>query len=187
MMMFDLSCHAMLDIETLGRGPGCPILQISACMFPSGGTPRSVDDLTNFNHYILQETTITLEKSTLLWWAGQPDFAQLLQRTEEEGDTIGSVINSLSYWLRFNSITYLWSHGATFDIPIVLHAWKEQMTEEFPVPYWNFRDTRTLMDVCEHNKLTEILPFPEGHKPHDALHDACHQANCMAKLVRELF
>lgn len=185
--MSNISRHAMLDIETLGRGPGCPILQISACMFPSGGTPRSVDDLTNFNHYILQETTITLEKSTLLWWAGQPDFAQLLQRTEEEGDTIGSVINSLSYWLRFNSITYLWSHGATFDIPIVLYAWKEQMTEEFPVPYWNFRDTRTLMDVCEHNKLTEILPFPEGHKPHDALHDACYQANCMAKLLGELF
>ena len=186
MMMFDLSCHAMLDIETLGRGPGCPILQISACMFPSGDTLRSVDDSTNFNRYILQETTIVLEKSTLLWWAEQPDFAQLLQRTEEEGDTIGSVLNRLGYWLRLNSITYLWSHGATFDIPIVLHAWKEQMTDEFPVSYWNFRDTRTLMSVCGCNKLTEILPFTEGHKPHDALHDACYQANCMAKLLREL-
>lgn len=184
--MTDFFDHAMLDIETLGSGPGCPILQISACMFPSGDTLRSISDTTNFNHYVLQETKITVEKSTFLWWANQPSFVGLLQRTEEEGDTIGSVINQFDRWLHLHNIRYLWSHGATFDIPILLYAWKEQMSEEFPVPYWNFRDTRTLMDLWGHDILAEILPFPIEHEPHNALHDAVHQANCMVKLLREL-
>lgn len=184
--MNSYNSHAMLDIETLGRRPGCPILQISACIFPSSQKPREVSDKLNFNRYIYQETTITVEKSTLLWWTNQSGFASLLQRTEEEGDTIGSNISDFDHWLHLYDIRYLWSHGATFDIPILLYAWKEQMSEEFPVPYWNFRDTRTLMDLFGYDKLTEILPLPIDHEPHNALHDAVYQANCMVKLLELL-
>lgn len=184
--MTDFSNHAMLDIETLGRRAGCPVLQISACTFPGCSEIQTVEADTNFNFYIRQNNIILASKSTLLWWVGQPGFAELLQRTEEQGRNLGPVLDCFGYWLRNNNIQYLWSHGATFDIPILLNAWDVKMNIKFPIPYHNFRDTRTLMDICGRMKLAEILPSPDNHQPHNALHDAVYQANCMAKLLDQL-
>src|ERR1700753_1032031 len=58
--------HVMLDLETLGKEPGCVILSIGAIAF------NPTETLTQFEVHILAESServgLTMDASTVMWW-----------------------------------------------------------------------------------------------------------------------
>lgn len=179
--------HVMLDLETLGTKPGCPIISIGAVVFATG------DDwyFKQFYTSILpnsQERMQVPEQATLAWWDKQP---------EEARAEVFNNVNSIPLYqalIRFVSWTdevvkldpadeiVIWGKGATFDEPIIAEALKRY---DHATP-WTFRDSmcfRTLIEVGKMAGITE--PVFEGVK-HNALSDAMHQAKWADKIMREL-
>lgn len=131
---------------------------------------------------------LTRDPRTVQWWSEQSDEAQaafadpvdlrsalamftswLYRVAGESGDSIAQ-----------RSDIRIWSHGASFDPPILAAAYE---AVGLPVP-WHYRaprDTRTLFDMAGINDHTAWLkqhPGPLG-VPHHALDDSICQARAV--------
>lgn len=179
--------HVMIDLETLGTSTGAAIAQIAAVPF-SVAHDGGLDVARAFNEYVkLDGQCRRIEPNTVLWWLQQDEEArQRLVKGQSAACHLSMALYRLGLWFaeRFGQGTTnpiknteapalegVWSHGATFDLPILANAYEEQGT---PLP-WDFRlgrDTRTLF--ARAGGTPNI-----GHLvgvPHDALADAVNQA-----------
>jgi hypothetical protein len=157
----------MVDIESLGNGKSCCIVQIGACYFDRltgeiGPTfKRNVDAASNG----------TIDAATVYWWLGQMREAQdsILASPREP---IQDVLNAFREFLE--PCTALWSH-ATFDFVAIQEAYKSQGVR--PFSYRLARDIRTLIDLAK----VSMSAFPREGTHHDGLDDAKHQVKyCVA-------
>lgn len=123
---------------------------------------------------------------TVQWWSEQSDEAQAAFANPVD---LREGLGKFTQWLMSvapacgPSIAYdirLWSHGASFDPPILAAAYK---AVGLPVP-WHYRaprDTRTLFDVAgiaDHSAWLKQHPGPLGI-PHHALDDSICQARAV--------
>lgn len=170
--------HCMVDLETMGNRPGCAITSIGAVSFDPRGDEVSRGHA--FYHTVQLRTCLdaglTIDASTVEWWLVQSDEARkaMLRNTYP----LRVVLERFSDWWRTERCEFIWSHGLSFDIPILAEAFRR--TSPLPdtaVPwrYWAERDTRTLFwmanDMRVENKGTA----------HDALDDAVAQAETVQK------
>jgi DNA polymerase III epsilon subunit-like protein len=160
----------MIDLETLDVTPTASILTIGAVRFDPFGddiAEPSCDklyikiDLDSCDRY-----GGTVSDSTIEWWANQSKAAQ-----EEAFDPVGRIpieeaMNQLYKFCWGGK--RVWSHGATFDIPICEFYFRK-VGKAIPWQFWEARCTRTLFDIGIDPKRPPVLK-------HHALEDAWNQA-----------
>lgn len=178
--------HVMIDLETMGKKPGCPIVSIGAVVFdPRYGV------ITKQEFYVeldwmeqKQSAGLTPCMDTMVWWENQSPQA----RAALDGlDDLKTELKNLSKWLPQDC--KVWGNGATFDISILEFCYDAY---KLPIPwkFWNIRDCRTVRDMFECTRGG--LGFSAGsgrdkkNVAHNALHDARHQAQYINKMWKVL-
>lgn len=200
----------MIDLETLSLDPHAAILSIGACYFnrPDTGLPeigpvfyRNVTIQSNI------EAGRIIDGSTVEWWMEQSEAARRQLFENPAPIPLVEALVELSAFCEGRSLlgngvsgnlfptmpadepvpTYIWSHGAPFDLPIVTSACKRL---GLPAPwfYRNARDTRTLFELTEllcgacPPSIAEVV----AGEAHNALHDAIVQAHDVVGCLRAL-
>ena len=158
--------HLMIDNETMGTGADAVLISIGAIAFnPDTGW---VDDHGGIELFPTFQDQLDAKRvvcpDTFMWWLKQSDEARRGVTSARRASVAGCMESLRDYWNRMNC-KFVWSHGATFDVPQI-----ESMMEGERIPwrFYNIRDTRTLWHLCPIDK-------PEATK-HTALADAVEQA-----------
>ena len=170
--------HVMIDLETFGQTPGCLVKSIGAVSFNMNG----INDDWRRNISIdssLQEGFF-VEGGALKFWLTQvaPDTQAALFHHEVE---LRAAIESLFAWFLHVKGKWVWSHGATFDIPI-LSVIYSRLGLKLPWEFRDARDTRTLYSLLPSGKPNVRRITSQ----HDALEDAIFQAHSVITAYREL-
>ena len=160
----------MIDLETLGTGHDAYILSIGAC------------DVLNSNRTFYVNTANTnqdraIDVDTVTWWMQQSEEARKV--FTEDSIVLPAALRDLADWMLDGTEPgdlKVWSHGATFDIPILQHAYK-QYKIDCPWGFWNARDTRTVYDLTG---LDVERPERKGTH-HNALDDALWQSEYLRR------
>jgi len=164
--------RCMIDIETLGREPGCSIVSVGCCRFDTrevGETFEASVSLTS-----CQEHGLEIDAETLEWWLSQSSEAreQLLG-----GDDLPEVLRELNQFLR--DADEVWANSPSFDLAILEAAFNHCGTSA-PWEFWETRDQRTLANLRE-----EIDTDRDGIE-HRAVDDAVYQATVAAGILAEM-
>jgi exodeoxyribonuclease VIII len=177
--------NIMLDLETLGKEPGCKVLSIGAAVFDAGGTRSTfyVEVARNKGQDMLIEDPDTIE-----WWARQSAEARTLLNTpDDEKVTLTAALIEFNNWLRSVAVTdsrgnlqvAIWGNGADFDNAILGYAYKAVDVKQ-AWPYWANRCYRTLKSLAPRVRMVRT------GTPHHALDDAVSQADHAADIIAEL-
>lgn len=166
----------MIDIETLGRSPGCAILSIGAVAFDRytgeiGETfycCMGAKNARNFGH---------VDQDTLVWWMKQSEQAK--KDAFNGTDDPRSSAQAFREWLDPND--KVWGNGSVFDI-VLLEQWFIATGHPIPWKFWNIRDVRTAVDLSGINPLK----FEREGTFHNALDDAIHQVKYMSAGIQWL-
>lgn len=177
--------HIVLDLETLGTEPGCPILSIGACAF----------DLEYVNtHFFYRkihlayQPTDKISVDTLKWWMGQDRAAQAAAWIEgEDAENYYAALQLFGIWVDSmrksageSGIT-VWGNSSSFDNEILRAAYKHCGVD---AP-WNFREDRDFRTL--HALYKDKVPEPTflGLR-HHAKYDAIHEAVWLRLILRHI-
>lgn len=169
--------HCMIDLETLGTRPGSVILQIGAVRFkPCADPGTEIQDQRKWTLHIENQRRygFTIDGETIAWWMRQSDDARALF-AERDVCPLKDALEDLS---AFATGLGIWSHGASFDIPMLEEAYKRYGLRA-PWHHKAVRDTRTLFWLQEPK-------WPNNQNKHDALADAMCQALAVCDSLRKL-
>lgn len=172
-MALDIS----LDIETLGKKPGCVILSIGAVMFE----PLAKDSYFAEDYQFYRNITIfdqlmaglAIDQETVEWWRDKDDAMTALIKPAPI--SLQSALTDLNEWIiSFEWSGNVWAKSPQFDCSIIEHA-----AELYAIkPAWNFRDLRDVRTIHAASLAVGRAsnpPSPVGIT-HNALSDAMHQA-----------
>ncbi|MFQ5897119.1 MAG: 3'-5' exonuclease [Candidatus Methylomirabilia bacterium] len=161
--------HLMVDLETLGAEPGVVIVSIGALKFDADGQTLGEEFYTNIMIQSCLDAGLSVEGRTIQWWMEQSDEArQALFRPDPL--PLRAALAAFSDF--YKGSDYIWSHGSTFDVPILGAAYRA-LDEDRPWSWTNIRDTRTLFSLVPQSVLDSV---PCDGIKHHALHDAIRQA-----------
>lgn len=171
------SVHFVIDTETLGTRPGCPILQIGAVRVESGVATRQGEFFASVGSNVRIGQN-TIEMATLQWWTQEHPhkFDEILDNSEnhEIADALAGLTEFCAPRQRCET-QFFWSKHPHFDFPI-LEAAFEKLEKPTPWRFWQIRDIATLED--------ELFIKREPVKnDHDALSDAINEANILIAAV----
>lgn len=152
--------HVMLDLETLGKEPGCAILSIGAVAFSRAGLGSSF-------YCTIEHPVGRIDSETVLWWLQQSEAARAALFAAPRLNHFDAVARFRD-WFRGIGARYLWSHGAGFDEPIFRNAFLSK-------PPWSYRDVRCARTLYRLAGLSS-KDFGDPAAAHDALADATAQA-----------
>lgn len=174
-----MTYHIMVDLETLGTGQDAAILIIGACKFDiRDGEPAHHG---TFEVRIEWEDAFIrrrVDAATVQWWLQQEEDARQVLVNPSYAVTTKEALVQLAEFID-GDYQPVWSNGATFDIAILENAYA-QFDMMPPWKYNSPRDVRTLVHLAEDVVRREDFPF-EG-TPHNALHDALHQAKYVSAM-----
>lgn len=178
------TAHVMLDLETLGTKPGCPILSIGATTFLTsqfGSKQLFTETIQSHNQLEMDKP----DPDTLSWWQAQSEEAKVAVFDNPDAIHIIIALTKFNNWLmnfkrEEEDRILLWGNGATFDVPII-----EEACKRYNIPMiWTFRDSLCFRTLKELGKMFNVQePEFVGIK-HNALSDACHQANWAERILR---
>ncbi|KFC90295.1 exonuclease [Leclercia adecarboxylata] len=181
--------HLMVDLETMGKKPGAPIVSIGAVFFdPSSGKTGA-----EFYQVINLESSMSFgarpDASTILWWLKQSSEARSAIVVD---DTVG-LLEALELFLDFiaenaangSRTVQLWGNGSSFDCSL-LEAAFELADTPFPIPHWNYRDVRTVVELGKAVGLNSRYEIPFEGDQHNALADARHQVKYVSAIWQRL-
>jgi hypothetical protein len=169
--------HVMLDIETLGKKPGCVILSIGAKPFEPYGPSLQNDTFFYCQPAIFEQLMqgLTIDPETVDYWRSD-------KVTKEARDEFRSALTgppsaiALEFVSWFERLTVpplieeinVWAKSPSFDCEI-LQRFLEAFNCKAP---WNFRrlmDVRTIISVSGINE--KDVPKSAGNIAHTALSD----------------
>ena len=183
----------IIDIETLGTRPGCPVIEIGACAVETN-TGDILDDLSiRVNPGIHFETVKAtgLGKDpysdpesdfakTCAWWMGDPERAEVLAAIMSPANELADLRTALAClrdWMLRRmpdpKRVRVWGNGPSFDIAILDRAYRDNGIE-CPWICWQERCVRTALDLAGYERGS--IPWTEPCPRHRALHDARHEA-----------
>jgi len=169
----------MIDLETMGTKPGCPIISIGAVEFDryTGETGAEIEIVFDFKEAIdLGEP----QGSTVEWWMRQSaQSREALLR-----GTTGVVEGFMEFirWFNANAkACCVWGNGATFDISILEHALLKYV-DKVPWEFWAIRDCRTIEDLATISRKA----FKRDGTHHTALADAKYQVKYISAMINQL-
>lgn len=169
--------HIMIDTETLDIGPDAVILSLGAVKFDLDSD--EIDDQGFYASVSLDSNLDAgrrISESTLVWWLKQTPEAQTV--FHEPKQSLETVMVDFVDW--FHGATFIWSNGASFDIPMLSHA----LRSFGMLPPWDFYNERCV-------RTYKNLPGMRGTKvanplAHNALQDAIAQAKLMQAIQKKL-
>ncbi len=135
----------MLDLETLGKMPGCACKQIGYAVFDREGEPAIVEADTIFvSLESLMKHGFHVEGSTIEWWLRQDGEAR--EGMAREGVPVPDALRRLTEAWKTHECKTLWAKGLEFDVGI-LRAMYEAVDEEPPWRHSATRCLRTMLDL----------------------------------------
>lgn len=174
----------MVDLETLGTEINSVILTIGAVKFNRADPPRyPAEKKDAFYRRVDIESCkrlgLKIDPATMEWWNNQNASSRDEAFNVNDRRELKAVLEQFSLWL--GQCGKIWSHGASFDIPILENAYR---LCQLPCPwkYYNVRDTRTIYDLAGLNN--KDLPVDRNHH---ALFDCYRQIWGVNESMRRLF
>lgn len=181
--------HLMVDLETMSKKPGAPLVSVGAVFFD----PASGKTGAEYYQVISLESSMSFgarpDASTILWWLKQSPEARSAIVVD---DTVG-LVEALEQFLDFiaenaandSKNVQLWGNGSSFDCPL-LEAAFELADTPFPIPHWNYRDVRTVVELGKAVGLNSRYDIPFEGDQHNALADARHQVKYVSAIWQRL-
>ena len=176
----------VIDLETLGTKPGCPIIEIGACVINN----RTGEITDNFSRRVgCGFTAADLKdggavdadmRRTVAWWLGDPRRAETFEALLSGfGTTPGARDALYEFHIWFESVTLgeegvrLWANGPAFDITILRSAFDHH---GMPLPWvcHSERCVRTGLEMANYERGS--IGWVERGPRHRALNDARHEA-----------
>lgn len=172
----------MIDLETVGSVPGCGIVSIGAAACTDDGfvTDRLyvIVSRESCRGYGLFE-----QQGTLEWWAQQPEEARKvldLAGSPETSVSLPAALEALNGFVRRHGRDVeIYGNGSDFDNAILAAA-AHAAHVELAWPFWRNRCYRTLKE-----RAPQVAIRREGTH-HNALDDACSQAEHLGRINRAL-
>ncbi|MBJ6543393.1 3'-5' exoribonuclease [Enterobacter hormaechei] len=184
-----LYTHLMVDIESMGKKPGAPIVSIGAVFFD----PASGQTGPEFYKVISLESAME--------WGGVPDASTILfwmkatpeARSEIIMDHAIPLDDALLQFKDFiaenaangKDTVQVWGNGATFD-NVLLEDSYARTGISCPWKYWNNRDVRTIVELGKAVGYTPRHEIPFEGEPHKAISDARHQVKYVSAIWQHL-
>ena len=175
--MSELYGNVMIDLETLGKRPGCAILSIGAVAFdPLRGLGPTFS--VNLMEVPQREAGLEVDADTVLWWERQSRAAYEAARAAPVNPA--EALRQFKEWWWTEAAGQkgcVWGNGASFDAPI-LEAVFRAFGQTEP---WGFMDQRCYRTLK--NLFRDIKPDTKNALAHSALADAVHQAEHAVKIL----
>jgi len=167
-----MNTHVMVDLETLGRRPGCRVLSIGAVVM-TGESPVEFYLELDPN----DQPGLTIDPETWAWWERQAPEVRDRLFTGRDKPGAAQALKQFGLWLdtvatrnlRGDLEVCLWGNGADFDNAILQTAY-DNSGLPVPWPFWNNRCYRTMKSLAPDVKLARLGDH------HNALDDAKSQA-----------
>jgi len=168
----------MLDIETAGKYPGCPVLQIGAVTVVAPRTCYTFGLYFYGNASLCSNIAdgLTPEEDTMEWWKTQDPT--IYEAVFSSGVLIRNLLQDFAtFCAKHGPNLQVWCCGTDFDISILSHAYRK-LGIAIPWKYNAIRDYRTIREQFPPpaNLLSEVAP---NTTKHDALADAIYQTNVL--------
>lgn len=171
----------MIDIETMATSTDSVILSIAAVKFDPfadyQATGVTVSDLPVLDIYLDTEsqTGRAIDNSVCEWWS-QQDPAVIESVFRETGRVQFAPALEQLHKFVWGCGGRIWCQGPQFDISILEHAYRS-IGRAYPWPYYQVRDSRTLLDLVEVSR-----PAPT----HNAVDDCWRQIVGVQKTLAAL-
>ena len=174
-----MATHGMIDLETLGTGPGTTVLTLGAVKFDPYTLQESHTPL--YMHLDIEEQTEVYDRSisddTMAWWSRQPQAIQDDAFGEHhQRYSVADTIKNLNRWCV--GLDSIWCQGPTFDF-VILEDFYRMAGEPCPWNYWQIRDSRTLFSLMPKDPRKAI-----NFAAHNALEDCRVQALCVQQTYK---
>lgn len=173
----------MVDLETLGTGPGCAILSIGAVAFDPWTGFIGADFHTLVSTASCRNLGLREEADTMDWWDRQkPEARAILAKAAAADVAVQTALDGLATFIRSHGgapRVRLWGNGADFDNAILADLYR-RTGQRPPWNFWNsrcFRTFKALSGGCEPQRLGTH---------HNALDDARHQALWACRIAKKL-
>jgi hypothetical protein len=158
----------MMDAETLDTQCTAMMLSLAAIAFdPDTGEHLSPTFYVkiDLDSYAREAPGgFTFSAATLAWWMDQSQDARKEAFCGEDRLPIRAAIEQFFNWCKELSSGLQirpWSHGASFDIPLITYT-ASKLGLEVPWNFWDIRDTRTLYEI-HHVDLKKVVIPPVSH------------------------
>ena len=186
--------HVMVDLETLGVVPGSSVLTIGAISFNPRGKPNpkllegELSGGSVFYRRILRQSCLDVglaeDHETVAWWQGQSEAARY-EVFEADGRVhLEEALREFCAWFGRKGRTCVWSHGLTFDVPL-LEAALRQCGMKAPWRYYDAMDTRTLYWCAGLSHRDVTTPAVKHHALYDAAAKAFDMQLCVDQFRSE--
>lgn len=172
--------HIMVDIETLGRRPGCKVLSIGAVVFDKNGLKDTVYVIIDRDN----QGTLHEDPATLEWWQTQHDMLQDLE-SNNRSQRLDTALKQFNDFIAQSKLKYndpnlcLWGNGPEFDNAILQVACAEMNI----APSWIHSDNRCYRTL---KKMVPELKINRVGTLHNALDDANSQALHAIEILNRL-
>ena len=164
--------RVMVDIETLGREPGCVVVSIGAVRFGYGIKDELDLDVAPTS---CQRAGLDIDAETLAWWLTQGEAArsQLLG-----GQPLAEALDELASFIPAEN-KEVWAKSPAFDLAI-LEAAFEAVGQPTPWEFYETRDVRTIVN------LECAVDIDHQGIEHDAVDDARFQARQVGETLMHI-
>lgn len=178
----------VLDLETLGTNHDAPVVAIGMCSFD-----RRTYQVGEHKFYATIDPQgacrfgARVDGDTIRWWLEQSEEARKELTDKDNTCDPHTAIAMLLQFLadpdaeedhEFDHVV-LWGNGPSFDCGILASTF-ERLGVKKPWGHWNERCVRTMLDLYPDARH----PFPDHKTKHHALHDAEHEADCLASAFK---
>lgn len=171
---------AMLDLETMGTDPYCPVLSIGACAFQmEAGIPIQDTFYQAIQLSSCMELGLRPSASTMLWWMQRERAAQAVM-FDERAVTLPVALDAFTEWWQSRPMN-IWGNSARFDCGILEAAYKV-CGKQVPWPFWKEQCYRTIKTLPG----AKDVPFKRIGVHHHALDDALSQAAHLRLIMKHL-
>jgi hypothetical protein len=166
----------MVDIESLGNGKSCCIIQIGACYFDRFTGEIGKTFSVNIDAASAMQSGAQMDAATVYWWLGQSDAARASILATPKLP-IEDAMKAFTGFIESGPASCVWSH-ATFDFVAIAETYKRLKDVPMPKNFYHMaRDLRTLVDL---GRVTVDKEKRTGLH-HNGLDDALHQVKYAVK------
>lgn len=180
--------HLMIDLESMGKKPTAPIVEIGAVFFDPQSGVLGAEFYVAVDLSSAMDQGATPDGDTILWWLKQSAEARAAICTDDTRH-IADALSELSAFISRNSDNprYLkvWGNGANFD-NVILRSAYERAGHTCPWQFWNDSDVRTMVLLGKQLEFDPKRNMPFDGIAHNALSDARHQAKYVSAIWQRL-
>jgi len=160
----------MIDLETLAVTADACILSIGAVKF---NQTEICEEAFYQNVVAKNQLERVIDPETLTWWTQQSKAARDALKPNQID--LNEALHKFERF--FDHPDYLvWSNGASFDIPMLTHAWERVLGAK---PTWKYSNERCFRTM----KSRPYAPKWNGVTTHNALDDAIAQTQHLQMIL----